>query len=243
MKGPPDSKGNMAVRLAFFTWMVALMFIPCAWGEAESPSGRVKLSMGQYRVVAADNSYWYTPLSAYYSVSGYKAKITLPLVSLDNGPSGVGNGVLKLSKLNQWQGLYVDVHLKKKLNNANENVTLAVADTSLSLEVSGFVLGGLGFVELGHWWRDKVGQSQRENSFYYSLGGVMSLKKIGFSKGWIGGVVVDHKPTSLGDLDRVGSVLLQRKLSARHKITGSIGKGISHNSPDWISGLMWQVKL
>ncbi len=238
-------KGNMAVRLAFFTWMMALLIVSPAWGDAASPSGRFKLSLGQYRVVAADNSYWYTPVSAYYATSAYKAKLTLPFVNRDNADSGVGNGVLKLSKLNKWQGYYVDVHLKQKLNNANDKVTLPVADTSLSLEVSGFVLGGLGFIELGHWWRDSANQSvqfKRENSFYYSLGGIVSLTKFGFSKGWIGGLVVDHKPTSLGALDRVASALLQRKLNARHKITASIGKGISHSSPDWISGFMWQIK-
>jgi len=224
------------VRLAVLglIW-ICLLALPVQAGQA------IKLSLGQYRVVANERSYWYTPVSAHLASGSYKAKLTLPFVKPDAGPSGIGNGVLKLSYQDQWSDLYLDFHLKRKLANANSRVTLPVNDTSLSMEVSGFLWGGVGFVELGYWWRKRT-QYNRVNSFHYSVGGVMSLRKLGFDKGWIAGLVVDHKPTSLGNLDRVASGLLQRKINARHKLTASVGKGISRHSPDWISGLLWQVK-
>jgi len=224
------------VRLAALGLIgVCLLALPVQAAQA------LKLSLGQYRVVANERSYWYTPVSAHLANGSYKAKLTLPFVKPDAGPSGIGNGVLKFTYQDQWSDLYLDFHLKRKLANANSKVTLPVNDTSLSMEVSGILWGGVGFVELGYWWRKRT-QYNRVDSFHYSVGGVMSLRKLGFDKGWIAGLVVDHKPTSLGNLDRVASALLQRKINARHKLTASVGKGISRHSPDWISGLLWQVK-
>ncbi len=200
-----------------------------------------KLSLGQYRVVAPANHYWYTTVSGYYAASNYKIKLTQPFIKHDDGRKGVGNATLKLSLLNQWQKVYVDVHLKRKLANAKSGVTLPVNDTSLSLEASGFLWGGIGFIELGYWWRQKT-KFERTNSVYYSLGGVSSLNRWGFDKAWVAGLVVDHKPTSQGKLDRVASLLLQRKLSPNHKVTVTVGKGVSDESPNWITGLMWQKK-
>jgi hypothetical protein len=201
----------------------------------------VKLSLGQYRVVAPSNNYWYTTVSGYYATNDYKVKLTQPLVRHDNGGEGAGNATLKLSLLNQWQKMYVDLHLKQKLANARASVTLPVNDTSLSIEASGFLWGGIGFIELGYWWRQKT-KFERTNSLYYSMGGVSSLKRLGFDKAWVAGLVMDHKPTSQGKLDRVVSLLLQRKLSPSYKVTATVGKGISEQSPDWITGLMWQKK-
>ena len=224
------------MRLAVFGLMgIWLLAMPVQAAQS------MKLSLGQYRVVAEQQSYWYTPISAHVAGGRYKAKLTLPFVKPDAGPNGLGNAVLKLTYQDQWSDLYVDVHLKRKLANANSKVTLPVNDTSLSVEFSRFILGGVGFVELGYWWRKRT-YLNRVDSLHYSIGGVLSLSKLGFNKGWIAGLVVDHKPTSLGNLDRVASGLLQRKINARHKITASLGKGISRHSPHWISGLLWQVK-
>ena len=211
-----------------------------------------KLSLGQYRIADSGGSYWYTPVGLYYSTRTYKAKLSLPYISGFNGRDGMGNASVKFSYLNQWKKLYLDLHLKQKLATANSDLTLPVKDTGASIELSGYLLGGVAFMELGYWWREDYqydsGQQddssdtqeslvrQREDSFYYVLGGVYPIKK-----GWVGGLLLDYKPTALGNLDRTASVLLQHKLSARHKVTATLGKGLSETSLDWVSGLVWKI--
>ncbi len=216
----------------------------------------LKFSLGQYRIADSAGSYWYTPVGLYYSSGTYKAKLSLPYISGFNGRDGMGNASVKFSYLSQWKKLYLDFHLKQKLATADSNLTLPVKDTGASIELSGYLWGGVAFMELGHWWRENYqydsdnqdgnGETenqdqvdlvrQREDSFYYVLGGVYPIKK-----GWVSGLLLDYKPTALGNLDRTVSVLLQYKLNARHKITATLGKGLSDTSPDWVSGLVWKI--
>ena len=224
------------MRLAVFTLIgIYLLAMP---GQAVQA---LKLSLGQYRVVADERSYWFTSVAAQGGYGHYKAKLTLPYLQADGGSQGLGNGVLKLSYEHSWSNVYLDFHLQRKLASARSRVTLPVNDTSLSVEMSGFLWGGVGFVEMGYWWRERT-EFKRLNSVYYSVGGVMGLTGLGFNRGWLVGCVADHKPSSLGKLDRVVSALVQRKLNARHKLTASVGRGISRHSPHWISGLVWQLK-
>ena len=236
------------LRLVTFLLSICLLSMPLQAKES------LKLSLGQYRIADSAGSYWYTPVSLYYSSGTYKAKLSLPYISGFNGRDGMGNASVKFSYLNQWKKLYLDFHIKQKLATADSNLTLPVKDTGASIELSGYLLGGVAFIELGHWWREnyqydneqKVDNSvnkgpvalvrQREDSFYYVLGGIYPIKK-----DWVSGLLLDYKPTALGNLDRMVSVLLQRKLSARHKITAILGKGLSETSPDWVSGLVWKI--
>lgn len=207
----------------------------------------VKMSLGQYRIADSSGSYWYTPVSATYKSKQYKARLSVPYISDYQGQSGLGNATVKLSYLSQWQSLYIDFHAKQKIDTAESNLTLPVKDRAASIELSGYALGGVAFLELGHWWRENHVASQgagaqqinveRENSFYYVLGGVYPIKK-----GWIAGLVLDYKPTALGRLDRAASTLLQYKINSKQKVSATLGKGLSSSSPDWISGLNWSFK-
>jgi hypothetical protein len=216
----------------------------------------IKMSLGQYRIADSSGSYWYTPVSATYKNSSYKARLSVPYISDYQSRSGLGNATIKLSYLSQWNSLYIDFHAKQKLDTADSDLTLPVKDRAASVEISGYMFGGVGFIELGHWWRKDyhttfqeedprvegktnqyISTTERENSFYYVLGAVYPVKK-----GWITGLVMDYKPTSLGNLDRAVSGLLQYKVSAKQKISATLGKGLSDSSPDWISGLNWSVK-
>ncbi len=221
--------------------LVGMALMPVSLMAKES----LKLSLGQYRVSAQGSSYWFTPVSVNYGWSCYKLRASVPFIKRDEGASGLGNASLKISYLSSWQfkrqKLYVDYHLKQKLATSDSSVTLAVKDTGASVEVSAFLLGGVGFVELGHWWREANPGNldySRENSFHYALGGVYPIKK-----SWVAGLVLDHKPTALGNLDRAASALLQYKISTNQKVTATVGKGLTNSSPDWISGLVWKVTL
>lgn len=213
----------------------------------------IKMALGQYRIADSSGCYWYTPISATYKNDHYKARLSVPYISDYHGRSGLGNATIKLSYLSQWQSLYIDFHAKQKIDTAQSNLTLPVKDKAASIEVSGYVLGGVAFLELGHWWRENYEASQqsdtqdtdnqntkidRENSFYYVLGAVYPVKK-----GWIAGFILDYKPTALGKLDQAASTLLQYKINSKQKLSATLGKGLSSSSPDWISGLSWSVKL
>ena len=213
----------------------------------------IKMSLGQYRIADSLGSYWYTPVSASYKNKQYKARLSLPYISDYQGRSGLGNMTAKFTYLTQWKSLYIDIHAKQKWDTAKSSLTLPVKDRAASVEVSGYAFGGVAFIELGHWWRknyatdqesdeeesegEKAQVSERENSFYYVLGAVYPIKK-----GWISGLVLDYKPTALGKLDRMVSALLQYKISVKQKVSGTVGKGLSSSSPDWITGLNWSVK-
>ena len=223
---------------------LALMWLLMAPVQAKES---VKISLGQYRIADSSGSYWFTPVSATYKNKQYKARVSVPYISDYQGQSGLGNASIKLSYLSQWKSLYIDLHVKQKWDTANSNLTLPVKDRAASIEVSGYMLGGVAFLELGHWWRENHVLSQstdnqntsieRENSFYYVLGAVYPVKK-----GWIAGVVLDYKPTALGNLDRAVSSLIQYKISAKQKVSGTLGRGLSSSSPNWITGLNWSFK-
>jgi len=229
----------------------------------------VKMSLGQYRIADSSGSYWYTPVSATYKNSQYKARLSVPYISDYQGQSGLGNATVKLSYLSQWNSLYIDFHIKQKIDTADSDLTLPVKDRAASVEVSGYVLGGVAFIELGHWWRENYTVSQTAVNQETGAQSIIPEKQdrlvqrdgqttqtverensfyyvLGavypIKKGWIAGFVLDYKPTALGGLDRAASTLLQYKINSKQKLSVTLGKGLSSSSPDWISGLNWSFK-
>jgi hypothetical protein len=199
----------------------------------------IKLSVGQYRIFDGDDSHGFTPIGIKYSTDSYKARIVLPYIEDYRGQSGIGNAVIKLTYLTQWKSVYIDVNLRQKLATADEKLTLPVSDRGGSIELSHYLYGGIVFAELGHIWRSSAPSSyqERDDSFYYSLGGMYLLQKKLYS-----GLVFDHRITALGRLDHIATGFLQYKWSADTRIGASLGKGLKEISPDWIAGLTWSSK-
>ena len=212
-------------------------FITTLPANAKS-STTLGLSAGQYRI--QDNyqsSYWMQHISAYVKYKRVKAKVSVPYLQQENGEQGIGNGLLKVSWLNQWQGNYVDAHLRQRLATANEDITLPVHDQSVSLEMSRILGRIIGFIELGHWWREKT-KYEREDTFFSSVGAIHVV-----TKKWVLGGVMDHRPTAYGEIDRTATFIAQHRLTGQHKLTFSVGKGLESDSPDWTAGVQWQYKL
>lgn len=199
----------------------------------------IKLSFGQYRIFDGADSYGLTPLSVKYSTSRYKTRLMLPYIRRDSGQSGLGNMSVKLSYLTQWQRVFVDFHYRQKLATADEQLTLPVRDKGMSIELSSFLSGGIGFVELGHTWRksEHKTHTKRNDGFYYALGGMYPMKK-----GFAVGCVFDYKTTALGRLDHSATGLMQYKLDSTTLISASLGRGLTDTSPAWLAGLTWSKK-
>lgn len=219
---------------------VLLLNVPLALAvEMSTTNGYLpeKWTLGYFRVSDEQGrSYWYSNLSAQYRVQSFKLKASLPHIQRENGDSGIGNGLLKLSWMNQWQQVFVDFHLRQRLATAAKRVTLPVHDQGLSLELSGRIGRGIWFTEVGYWWREKT-RFDRKNTGSLALGGIIAL-----SRSWIIGSVIDHKPSALGQIDQTFSALTQYRWTQRQKTMLYVGKGLTADSPDWITGLQWQYR-
>lgn len=198
-----------------------------------------KLSAAQYRIIDGEDSHGLTPIGFKYSTNSYKAGVVLPYIEGYRGQSGIGNVVIKLSYLTQWKSMFVDVNFRQKLATANEKLTLPISDRGGSLELSHYLYGGIVFTELGHIWRSSAPSNykERNDSFYYSLGGLYPLQKKLYS-----GLVFDHRITALGRSDHIVTGFLQYKWSVGTRIGVNLGKGLEEISPDWIAGLTWSSK-
>jgi hypothetical protein len=199
----------------------------------------IKLSIGQYRILDDADSYNFTSVSAKYSTSHYRARLTLPYISEYLGESGLGNASIKLSYLTQWQKTFIDFNYRQKLATADERLTVPVRDTGMSIELSRYISGGIGFFELGYTWRNEVqsSESTRNDSLYYALGGLLPL-----SDDLLVGLTLDHKPTALGRLDRSAGLITQYKVSHRSRLGFNVTKGLTTTSPDWLVGLVLSHK-
>lgn len=199
----------------------------------------LKLSAGQYRIFDGEDSHSFTPIGIKYSTDNYKARIVLPYIEGYRGESGLGNVVLKLSYLTQWQSVFIDFNFRQKLATADEELTLPVSDRGGSIELSHYFYGSIVFAELGHIWRSNTPSTyrNRDDSFYYALGGMYPLQKKLYT-----GLVFDHRITALGRLDHIVTTFVQYKWSADTRIGASLGKGLKEISPDWIAGLTWSSK-
>lgn len=196
----------------------------------------IKLGLGQYRIFDAADSHSFTPISIQYSARSYKTKLLLPYINGYRGESGLGNAVIKLSYLTRWNNIFIDLHLRQKFATANEKLTLPVNDRGGSIGLSRYISKGIIFAELGHVWRssETASNKDRDDSFYYTLGGIYSLQK-----GMSSGIVFDHRITALGRLDHIVTGFVQYKWDANTRLGGSLGKGLKEISPDWIAGLSW----
>lgn len=226
-------KAGQRIYAFFAVWLLCLTANTSAQGQ----DIKAGLSLGQYRVQDGyASSYWMQHVSGYMKTKTLKAKVSMPYLQQDNGDSGTGNGLLKLSWLNQWQNLYVDLHVRQRLATANKAVTLPVHDRGASLEVSRFFGRTIGFAELGHWWREAT-QYDRQNTYFSSLGAIHII-----SKRWMAGGIFDHRPTAYGEIDRTLSAIVQLRLDGQNKVSLSTGRGLEADSPDWTIGLQWQYK-
>ena len=198
-----------------------------------------KLSAGQYRIFDGAGSHSFTPIGIKYSTGHYRAKIVLPYIEGYLGESGLGNIAIKLSYLTQWKSVFIDLNVRQKLATADEKLTLPVSDRGGSIELSHYLYQGIVFAELGHTWRSSAPSTykERDDGFYYALGGMYPLQKTLYS-----GVVFDHKVTALGGLDRIVTGFVQYKWSTDVRVGASLGKGLKQISPNWITGLTWSAK-
>lgn len=223
---------------SFKNWLLGLLAL-CAFTDAwaDKNNSALKVSMSQYRVEgSAQESYWLQSVSGQYQYSNYKIRLSQPYIQSQDD-KGIGNGLLKLSKLGGVGDTYVDVHLKRKLANANQSVTLPISDTGASIELSRMISGVLGFVEVGYWWRERT-EYNRKNNWFYSLGLVSRV-----SSSLLSGVYLDQKPTAYGEMDRSLSSFLQIKVDRQHKLSLTLGKGLEDDSPAWLAGLQWSFKI
>lgn len=195
-----------------------------------------KVSISQFRIIESQQqSYWLQSVSGQYKNKHMKLRMSQPLIQSDE-ENGLGNALIKVSKLGKMGQTYVDVHIKRKMGNADKAVTLPTHDTGLSMELSRIYSGILAFTEVGYWWREAT-TYQRKDTPFYTLGIATS-----FSKTWLTGLFLDHKPTAYREMDRSLSLFLQSKVNSQHKVSTTLGKGLEKNSPDWLVGLQWSVK-
>lgn len=203
----------------------------------------LKLSVGQYRILDGNDSYGFTPIAIKYSTESYQARLSLPYINGFKGQSGVGNASLKLSYLSQWHDTYIDLNLRQKLGTADDRLTVPVSDTGMSIVLSRYILKGVGFVEVGHTWRhtefsNLSNSAKRSDSVYYALGAMYPVRKDVST-----GIILDHKPSALGQLDQSATLVFQYKLNKEHRFTMSLAKGLATTSSNYTAGLVWSYKL
>jgi len=215
-----------------------LLFLPLM-GTLQAQE-RIKLSIGQYRILDAEDSYNFTPVGIKYSTQTYQARLTLPYINGYQGQSGLGNIALKLTYLSQWKKTFIDLNLRQKLATANDTLTVPVKDTGISIGLSRYIAGGVGLLELGHTWGKKAqsNQSTRKDSFYYSIGGlypvIPSLSM---------GLILDHKPSAVSGIDKSITLITQYKVSRQDRIGINVAKGLTTTSPNWLVGAVWSHRF
>lgn len=217
-----------------------LLLLCFPWLGAVQAQESIKFSIGQYRIFDDEDSYSFTPISIKYSTHRYQARLTLPYINDYQGQSGLGNVSVKLSYLSQWKKTFIDLNLRQKLATANDRLTVPVRDSGVSISLSRYIASGVGLIELGHTWGNKAqsNQSERKDSFYYSIGGIYPVKP-NISMG----LILDHKPTALGKLDRTMTLITQHKMTKKNRIGINIAKGLTSTSPNWLVGGVWSHKF
>ncbi|GEM_PF-2319655 len=216
------------------------LLISCALLNTAHAQQSLKLSLGEYRILDGADSYGFTSINSKYSSQNYQASLSLPYISGYRGESGVGNVAVKLAYLTQWRKNYIDLNYRQKLATADDQLTVPAWDTGMSIELARYLVGGVGFMELGYNWRHKAqgSQAERKNSLFYALGGSYPLMKY-----LSAGMILDHKPTALGQLNRNITGFAQYKLNQTHRIGVNAFKGLTQASPNWTLGLVWTQKF
>lgn len=193
------------------------------------------LSIGHFWVEGPHQDYQVSSVSGKLHYSSWTAKLTLPFIqktpshSYGSAQSGLGNGLLKVSRTWKWKETAIRLHGKQKLATSDNHVVAAVNDQSLSVEWNRLIGYGIGFVEVGHWWRENT-TYRRDNTWYGAVGYLKPLKPYTL------GFIVDHKPTALGEEDSVASAIL--KLPVKNTLFASIliGTGLNESSPQFMLG-------
>ncbi len=220
--------------------VIHLALLLCIYSLSVELHAGSKLSIGQYRILDGEDSYSYTPVSIKQSTRYYRGKLTLPYINGYRGRNGLGNASIKLSYLTQWNKTFIDLNYRQKISTAKKELTLPVRDSAISFELSRYILGGIGFTELGYTWR-KAAQAniaKRKDSFYYSFGGLYPV-----STNLTSGIILDHKPTALGRLDQNMTLFSQYKLNTEQRLVISFAKGLTTASPAYLMGLTWSYKF
>jgi hypothetical protein len=203
---------------------------------------QLNLSIGHFWVDGPNQDYQITSISGKLKNASWAAKLTLPFIqkapsnSNEVTQSGLGNGLLKVSKQWKWKKTALRMHGKQKFATSDEKVVAAVKDRSFSIELNRVVGYGIGFVELGHWWRENK-EYKRNDTWYGAVGYLKPLKP--YSMGFI----VDHKPTALGEEDSVLSVILKRPLRNALSASILIGTGLNESSPNFMLGTQFTQKF
>lgn len=194
------------------------------------------VNLGHFYVDAPQQNYQFTSVSGKYKTKNWSGKISVPYIQKAQGANGIGNTQLKLTRQWRSQNYLVRTHIKQKLNTANRHVATRVNDSAIAFEINRGFSWGVGFVESGYWWRENKTYS-RENTWYGSAGIISSIKP------YTVGLLVDHKPTALGETDSVASLLLKRSIASGYSITALLGAGLNTDSPNTIIGIQLSKKI
>ena len=190
------------------------------------------ISLGHYFVDAPSENYQFTSVSMSYKHTSFKAKLVVPFIQREEFSNGLGNPLLKFS--NNWRfdrgAKQLTLIYKQKLALADDDTTTAVSDAAVGFEYSQSFKWGIAFVESGHWWRDSVSYT-RKNSVYGTIGIIKPFKQYVFA------MLIDNKPTALGNEDSMASVFVRKKLTSRLSTSFLYGKGLNDNSPNHALGL------
>ena len=194
------------------------------------------INIGHYYVDAPKKSYQFSSLSFKHKQKSWVTKISIPYIQTNNGEAGLGNIALKLSHKWRRKHYMLRTHFKQKIASANSKVVTPVTDKAFSLELNYGFSWGMGFIESGHWWReDKF--YERENSWFGSIGIMKPFKLYTLA------FIVDHKPTALGKVDSMTSVLIQKPLSPSYSASLLFATGLSSDSPNVMLGLQLSHKI
>lgn len=190
------------------------------------------ISLGHFIVDTPSEDYQFTSLSMRYQYARFKAKLMVPFIQHEGFSNGLGNPVLKFSNDWHFDGKEKQLTLiyKQKLALADNNTTTAVSDSALGLEYSHVFSWGIPFFEMGHWWRESVSYN-RKNSIYGTLGFIKPIKR------YVLAVIVDNKPTALGDEDSMASIFVRKKITSTQAVSFLYGTGLNNSSPNHTLGL------
>lgn len=194
------------------------------------------ISMGHYYIDDDSQSYQFTSLSIKKKESSWAAKISLPYVQTQKGEAGLGNIIFKASQKWRYERLLFRAHVKHKIATAQKEIVTPVNDTALAIEVNHQFSWGVGFIESGYWWR-QAKSYKRKDTAYASAGIIKGFKP------YAAGLIVDHKPTALGEQDSMVSILIKRTILKKYAVTALIGKGLTNDSPNTMVGLQFSKKI
>ena len=204
----------------------------CAILVFSNVRGETTLAIGHYFVEASDQEYQFTSFSGKVRTKEWAAKASIPYIqkSAPDADQGIGNVLLKISRKWRWPYSAITLHAKKKLNNADSNVTTPVSDQSLSAEWNHIFRRGVFFAEAGYWWRENK-TYKRDDTWYGAIGYLKPFQNYTLA------IIADHKPTALGEEDSVFSIMMKKKIADQLAISVLIGTGLRNNSPDHLTGI------